>query len=42
MTSPDRQTDLNPPCTARTGVGVGVVATVAVVLAVLILGWWLT
>ena len=41
MTKPDRGVDLNPPCTARTGVGVGVVASVAVVLAVLATLWWL-
>lgn len=41
MTSPDRQADRNPPCTARTGVGIGVVLTVAVALAALIVTWLL-
>jgi hypothetical protein len=41
MTVSDRDVDLNPPCTARTSVGVGIVATVGIVLVVLVVVWWL-
>jgi hypothetical protein len=41
MTKPDRGADLNPPCTARTGVGVAVVATVAIALAMVAVLLWL-
>lgn len=40
MTGSDTKVDLNPPCTARTGVGIGVLVVVAIALAVLILRWW--
>jgi hypothetical protein len=41
MTRPDAGVDVNPPCTARTSVGVGVVAIVAIALAVLVFRWLL-
>jgi len=41
MTAPERDGDLNRSCTARTGVGVSVVAIIAVVLAVMVVGLWL-
>jgi len=41
MISSDRDVDVNPSCTARTSVGVSVVAIAAVVLAAVVVGWWL-
>ena len=41
MTAPDRDVDLNPSCTARTSVGVSIVAIIAIALAVVVVGWWL-
>jgi hypothetical protein len=41
MTRPDRGAERNPSCTARTSVGIAVVAAVAVAVAVLLIRWWL-
>ncbi len=41
MTRPDRGVDLNPPCTARTGIGVAAVVIIAIALVVVGFWWWL-